>query len=153
MAKRMRGLYKRGNVWWCSYLSASGRMVRESTTETDYNRAVEFLVKRRTEIAAGKAPEEMKKVISHTFKELCEQYLKWAERQKSFSIKVTFIQQLKEEFGDVPLRRFTSLMLEQYQTKRLARGKTRKYAVKKPDGTMFIAESGKRAAGKQACHD
>jgi integrase len=148
MARKMRGLYRRGKIWWCCYLSASGRMVRESTTETDHTRAVDFLMKRRTEVAAGKAPEE-KKITNHTFNELCEQYLKWAERQKSFETKATFIEQLQEEFGDIPLRRFTSLLLEQYQTKRLGRGKTRKYAVKKPDGTTVIWESRKEPQGNK----
>ena len=148
MAKRMRGLYKRGNLWWCSYLSASCRMVRESTTETDYNRAVEFLMKRRNEVAAGKAPEELKKITKHTFRELCAQYLTWAERQKGFVSKAIFVEQLNDEFGDVPLRRLNTLMLEQYQTKRLARGKTRKYAVKKADGTKVIRESGKEPQGR-----
>lgn len=149
MSKRMRGLYKRGNIWWCDYMSASGRMVLESTGERDHNRAVEFLVKRRAEVAAGKAPEEMKRIGNHAFNELCEQYLKWAERQKGFVTKVGFIKQLQQEFGDLPLRRFTSLMLEQYQTKRLARGKARKYAVRKPDGTMVIWESGKEPKGNK----
>jgi integrase len=149
MARRMRGLYKRGNVWWCCYLSASGRMVRESTKEAEYTKAVEFLTKRHREIEAGKAPEELKRIGNHTFKDLCKEYIEWAERQKSFTIKATFIEQLKEEFGDLPLRRFTSLMLEQYQTKRLARGKTRKYAIKKPDGTMVIGESGKVPQGNK----
>lgn len=147
MAKRMRGLYKRGSVWWCCYLSASGRMVRESTTETDYNKAIEFVGKRRQEVAAGRAPEETKKIPNHTFEELCKEYLKWATRQKSFATKATFIEQLQEEFGNAPLKRFSTLLLEQFQTKRLARGKTRKYAVKGSDGERVIKESMKEPQG------
>jgi integrase len=142
MAKRMRGLYKRGNVWWCSYMSASGRMVRESTTETDYNRAVEFLVKRRTEVAAGKAPEEMKKITNHTFRELAEQYLTWCERQKGFVEKRRCVNQLVDRFGDIPLRRFSTMLLEQYQTERMRQGANRKTMKKRQDGKWVAVALG-----------
>jgi integrase len=140
MAKRMRGLYKRGNVWWCSYLSASGRMVRESTTQTDYNKAVEFLVKRRTEVAAGKAPEESKIIAGRTFGELAEHYLTWCERQKGYIAKERVVNQLIARFGDVPLRRFSTMLLEQYQTERMRQGAKHKAMRKGPDGKRVAVE-------------
>jgi integrase len=115
-------------------------MVRESTTETDHNRAVEFLVKRRTEVAAGKAPEEMKKIGSHTFRELSEQYLTWCERQKGFIAKRRCVNQLVDRFGDIPLRRFSTMLLEQYQTERMRQGAKRKAMRKGPDGKRVAVE-------------
>ena len=55
---------------------------RESTVEVDYNRAVDFLVKRRTEVSSGKAPEELKKIKNYTFNDLATQYVKWCEGRR-----------------------------------------------------------------------
>ena len=51
-----------------------------------------------------------------------EQYKKWAERQRCYKSKIYLISQLEETFGQVPLRRFNSMLLEQYQTERLQKG-------------------------------
>ncbi len=122
MAKRMRGIYKRGNVWWCCYKTLSGRIVRQTTKHINYDDAVEFLMKKMEQVKAGQAPE-LKKIENHYFRELAEAYKKWAERQRSYESKVYFVDQLTEVFGDFPLRYFTTMMIEQYQTDRLKAGK------------------------------
>jgi len=143
MAKRMRGLYKRGNVWWCCYKSASGVILRETTKQTDHKEAMEFLMKRLGEVAQGEAPE-LRKIGNHTFGELVEEYLKWAERQKSFHGKQRMIGQLKAEFGHLHLRNFSTLMLEQFQTKRLRAG-IRLYKVNRGDGIEEETRGNKEA--------
>jgi integrase len=90
MAKRMRGLYKRGRVWWCCYKDINERVVRESTQTQDYDDAIDFLMKRRGEVKAGIEPEK-KKIVNHPFNELVAEYKKWASRQRSFYIKIHLI--------------------------------------------------------------
>lgn len=135
----MRGLYKRGSVWWCSYKSLTG-MVRQSTGSTDYNEAIEFLGKRLNEVKIGNFPE-MKKIVSLTFKELAAQYRPWCKRQRGAVAKNRYIDQLVLEFGDIPLRRFSPMLIEQFQTKRLEQGAPRKKLKKGADGKMTTVKA------------
>jgi integrase len=125
MAKRVRGLFKRGRVWWCSYKNLDERVIRESTGTTDYDKAIDFIMKRRGEVNAGVEPEP-KKIIKYTFNELAEEYKKWAERQKCYYSKIHLINQLSTDFGHMLLKNFSTKLLEQYQSKRLHEGKVSK---------------------------
>jgi len=80
-----------------------------------------LLIQRRNDIREGKEPE-IKRIVNHSFKELSEEYEKWAERQRSFKSKKFLIDQLVEAFGPIPLRRFNPMLLEQYQSERLQKG-------------------------------
>jgi integrase len=72
-------------------------------------------------VKEGKQPE-IKRIVNHSFKDLSVEYLKWAERQRGFEQKENVIKQLTDNFARVPLRSFTSRVLEQYQTERLQKG-------------------------------
>lgn len=116
-----KGLYKRGEVWWIRYAGLDGRIVRESSGSTRFRNAEALLHQRRNDVKEGKQPE-VKRITNHTFAELAEQYRAWAERQRSYRSKEGFIRQLGEAFGNLPLRRFNSMLVEQYQTERMQRG-------------------------------
>jgi integrase len=117
------GIYKRpdSKYYWISYIGLDGRIVRESSRKIKYRDAQSLLTKRKNSIEEGVQPE-VKRIKNFTFKELATEYLKWAERQKSFKSKSYLIKQLVEAFGNYPLRRFNSMQLEQYQTARLKKG-------------------------------
>src|SRR5512139_1334902 len=100
---RHKGLYKRGNVWWLRYVGVDGRIIRESSDFTKFKDAETLLIQKRNDVKEGKQPE-VKRIVNHTFKELAEQYKKWAERQRSFTSKKFFIDQLSEAFGHILLR-------------------------------------------------
>jgi integrase len=117
-----KGIYKRGNVYWIRYAGLDGRIIRESSHSSKLKEAGDLLIGRRNEIKEGKEPEVKKRIVNHTFSELAEQYLRWAERQRSFQSKKYFINQLIRDFGTIPLRQFNSMLLEQYQTERLQKG-------------------------------
>lgn len=119
--KGHKGLYKRGNVWWIRYAGLDGKIIRESTSFSKFKDAETKLIERKNGIKEGKQPE-IKRIENHTFNELKEEYLKWAERQRSFRSKQGFINQLGEAFGNLPLRRFNTMLIEQYQTERLQKG-------------------------------
>ena len=116
-----KGIYKRGNVFWICYAGLDGRIVRESSGSSKCREAEGLLIDRKQEIKDGKMPE-LKKIANHTFLELAGEYLKWAERQRSFSGKSRLINQLLGPFRHLPLRRFSPMLLEQFQTDRLRKG-------------------------------
>ncbi|MDN3512311.1 MAG: site-specific integrase [Candidatus Jettenia sp.] len=117
-----KGIYKRSNVYWIRHAGLDGRIAFASSGSTKYRDAEALLIKRKQAIKEGKQPEIAKRIANHTFNELVMEYVKWAERQKSFDSKICLIKQLAEKFGNIPLRRFNSMMLEQYQTERLSQG-------------------------------
>src|SRR5512139_986066 len=116
-----KGIFKRGNVWWVRYAGIDGRIVRESSGSTRFREAEALLIQRRNDIKEGKQPE-VKRISNHSFNELAEQYERWAQRQRSYRSKQGFIKQLTEAFGNLLLRRFRSMLIEQYQTERTQRG-------------------------------
>jgi len=116
-----KGIYRRGNIYWIRYAGLDGLVIRESSGSEKYRDAETMLIKRRQSIKEGKQPE-IKKIRNHTFRELAIEYLKWAERQKAYKQKISVVNQLVQLFGQYPLRRFGSLMLEQYQTERTHAG-------------------------------
>jgi hypothetical protein len=74
----IKGLFKRGNIWWIRYAGLDGRIRKETTRSTNYREAQAILTKRRQALLEGKEPE-VKRIKSYTFFELREEYLKWAE--------------------------------------------------------------------------
>lgn len=119
--KGHKGLYKRGNLWWIRYAGLDGKIIRESTGFLKFKDAETKLIERKNGIKEGKQPE-IKRIENHTFNELKEEYLKWAERQRSFESKERFVNQLADAYGSLPLRRFNTMLVEQYQTERLQKG-------------------------------
>ncbi len=112
-----RGLYMRGKTWWLRYAGIDGKIIYESS-ETNKRRDAEArLHKRKADIKEGKQP--VFKTIGHyTFKDLSDEYLKFTRLQSSFKSKSSYLDQLNPYFGCLPLRKFNTLILEQYQTKR-----------------------------------
>jgi integrase len=119
---KTKGIYRRGNVYWIRYAGLDGKIIRESSHSDKFKEADNLLIQRRNEIKNGEQPEIRRRIANHTFSELAGEYKKWAERQKSFKSKKYFIDQLTEAFGQIPLRQFNPMLLEQYQTERLQDG-------------------------------
>ncbi len=120
----MKGIYKRGNVWWIRYAGPDGRIRFESSNSKTFKEAQVMLNDRRKEVDEGKEPIPLKKIANHSFKELAEHYLLWAVRQKAFRSKKGFVEQLMNTFANCPLRRFTTMAVEEYQTKVITKGNT-----------------------------
>jgi integrase len=117
-----KGLYKRGNVWWLRYAGIDGQIKRESSNSNKFRVAESLLITRKQAIKEGKIPEIVK-ISNHTFRELAEEYLVWAQRQKAFKSKKGFIEMLVNVFGNYHLRRFNTMMVEQYQTEKMERNR------------------------------
>jgi integrase len=117
-----KGIYKRGKVYWIRYAGLDGKVVFESSKSSTFREAENLLIQRKQSIKEGKQPE-IKKIANYTFSTLCEEYIKWAERQRGFKQKEYVVKQLKSLYKSVPLRFFSSRLLEQYQSERLQEGK------------------------------
>ena len=98
MAK-LKGIYKRGSVYWIRYAGPDGRMQYESAKTTSLKEAEYILACRRKEVQEGNLPEVKRVAKNITFRELAEVYLDWAKRQRAFKSKAGFIKQLVEEFN------------------------------------------------------
>ncbi len=126
MAKtKMQGITKRAGskFYWIAYQDLSGRTIRKSSGTTNYKEAQVILNKHRQDVLEGKVPE-VKVIKNYTFRELAEEYLVWITRQKDVVNKTRKVKQLVDRFGDLQLRRFSTKIVEDFQTERLKRNKT-----------------------------
>lgn len=118
-----KGIYKRGRIYWLRYTGHDGRIVFESTGSDKFKIAEALLTERRKAVLDGKLPEVVKKIENHTFTELCDKYIEWMTgRQKSARVKKYIISQLRDVYGNLPLRRFNSLIVEKHQTELISKG-------------------------------
>ena len=125
MAKgRTQGIYKRNDsrFYWLAYQDLGGKIIRKSSGTTNQREARALLDECRSAVLQGKQPI-IKKIKNHTFFELTEKYMEWAQKQKSFKTKISKINQLVKYFGDRGLRQFDTMMVEQFQTERLRKNK------------------------------
>ncbi len=115
-----RGIYKRGGIWWIRYTGPDGKRRFEPAGDT-FKAAESLLADRK----GGKEPV---KVSNHSFSELATKYRAWMEgRQKSARTKGYIIGQLFSFFGDIPLRQFSTALVDQLQTDLISKGYTPAY--------------------------
>lgn len=104
------------------YAGLDGRMLRESTRSTKIKDAEALLHKRKADILDGRQPEVKKPIKNFSFRQLAGEYRTWMQRQRSSKSKSNLIDQLVTKYGNLPLRRFNMMLLEQFQTERLHKG-------------------------------
>ncbi|OGW37453.1 MAG: hypothetical protein A2Y97_00075 [Nitrospirae bacterium RBG_13_39_12] len=123
MAKsKHRGIFLRNRIYWIRYAGLDGKMVYESSGNEKFKDAEALLIQQKQSIKEGKQPE-IRKISNYTFKELSEKYQSWINgRQKSARTKGYLIKQLVERFGNFPIRRFNTVIVEQLQTDLMNRG-------------------------------
>ncbi len=119
---RQKGVYKRGNKWWICFADLSGKIIRKSTGTDSFREAETQLIGEKKAVREGKL-SDIVKIRNHTFFELRDAYLPWMRgRHRSADSKAYRITQLAAHFGDLPLRRFGTAIVEQYQSKLLKDG-------------------------------
>ena len=115
MAKA-KGIYRRGNKYWIRYAGLDGKMVYESSGSEKFRDAEALLIQRRQSIKEGKQPH-IKRIANYTFGQLAEQYLEWIKgRQASVNVKRSVISKHLERYANIPLRMFTTAVVEQLQS-------------------------------------
>lgn len=113
----MRGLSRRGKVYWMDY-RVNGKRYRESTGTTLRREAEYIYACRKKEAKEGKIPE-IKKIKAYTLVQLGEDYLNWAKPQRCASNKKDYLRYMIQEFGDLDLRDLSTLAVEKFQSKHL----------------------------------
>lgn len=121
MAKQ-RGLFRRGGIWWIRFTSINGNQIRESSHSTKKEDAELLFAKRMQAVLQGQDPE-IQRIPNISFRELSEKYLAWVKgRQASYEVKTYIIKQLVSVFGDLPLKRFTTSIVDQLQSDLISKG-------------------------------
>jgi len=123
MAKsKHRGIFLRNRTYWIRYAGLDGKMIYESSRSTKFKDAETLLIQRKQTIKEGKQPET-KSIGNYTFSELAEKYLSWVQgRQRAYRTKFYIIGRLLNTFGNLPLRKFSTAIVEQLQTDLMSRG-------------------------------
>jgi integrase len=122
MAK-LKGIYKRGGIYWIRYAGPDGRIRFESAKTTSQKEAECLLTCRKKEVQEGNLPEIKKIAKNITFRELAVEYLEWVKRQRAFVSKKCRVLQLVGFFGNHPLNSFSTQLVEKYQSGRLVKNK------------------------------
>lgn len=117
MAKH-KGIFQRGHIYWIRYTNINGDQVRESTQSDKVRAAQDLLKLRQADVVKGEQPDIVK-IKNYTFKELAVEYLTYCQNQRDFRAKSIRIKQIVSEFGNLPLKNFTTQLLEKYQTRLL----------------------------------
>lgn len=109
----MKGLFKRGQVWWMRF-SYKGEQVKRSTETEDKRLAEKIYCKVTTQIAEGKR---------RTFEELAEKYEKqvFCELKSQKSTK-GYLNQLTAFFGSYSLSDINPAIIDEFKQMRKAKG-------------------------------
>ena len=113
----MSRLYKRGNVYWFDFQINETRY-RKSTGKTK-RRDAEDVFHAERERAKMAELVGIQKIKAYKLVDLAEEYLKWAERQRSYKDKKRCIRQLIEVFGNHDVEDLNTREMEQWQSRRL----------------------------------
>jgi integrase len=113
----LKGIYKRGNVFWLRYAGLNGKMVLESSGSYKFKEAEAILIQKKNAVREGKNPAIKSIDTKTTFEPLTERYTDWMKgRHRSADSKQYRIKQLVAHFGNIRINRFNTFLVEQYQT-------------------------------------
>lgn len=117
--RKTKGIYRRGQVYWITYMGLDGKQKYESTGSVLKADAELLLAQRRIEIDQGKEPVTRRRDRNYTFSQLAEKYKAFIVTQKGAKTKTVFIAQLEREFGAMKLANMTLATIETWQARRL----------------------------------
>ncbi|MDU0458529.1 MAG: site-specific integrase [Geobacteraceae bacterium] len=118
--RKTKGIYRRGRVYWITFMGLDGKQKYESTGSDLKADAELLLAQRRLDIDQGKEPVTRRRDRNYTFSHLAEKYLPFVQNQKAYSIKKLYVAALVREFGAVKLNSLTLAMVEGWQSKLLS---------------------------------
>jgi integrase len=143
----MHGLYLRGDVWYCDVVY-KGKRFREALC-SDRKASELILAKKKIDLAMGKHFPNMRKEACPRFREVAEEYLKYAAaRRKSVRRIANLMKKLVARFGDLRLDEIDRKMVEEYQADR-ARSVEIRDAVVRRVGNGWRAEYVRSDTGRR----
>lgn len=114
------GLYKRGSVWWMSFV-CQGKRYRQSTQTTNKKVAQRIYDKTKGEIAEGKWFEKLPDE-SRTFKELMDLLINYTQKNCRSRAYLSSAKVLNEFFKPYLLSEITPRLWKQFKDEREAQG-------------------------------
>ncbi|MEI6306399.1 MAG: site-specific integrase, partial [Deltaproteobacteria bacterium] len=124
--KTTKGLYRRGSIFWITYVDNEKVQHWKSTGTKKKTEAEYILHKAQAHIKEGKEPGILEQVrrraANHTFNALCEKYREFCQNMRDAKNRGYMIDQLKVEFGGRILRSITLADVESYQSRLLSSG-------------------------------
>jgi len=118
--RKTKGIYRRGRVYWITFMGLDGKQKYESTGSDLKADAELLLAQRRVDIDLGKEPVTRRRDRNHTFSQLADKYKAFIINQKAARSKYISIEQFRAEFGNVRLTNFTLSAVETWQNRRLS---------------------------------
>jgi integrase len=126
--RKTKGIYRRGRVYWVTYMGVDGKQKFESTGSTLKADADLILAQRRLDVDQGKAPISNRRGRNFTFSDLAEKYLPFIASQKSAYTKGGFVSRFKKDFGEMKLSNFSLSLLEEWQSRKLSENRQERKA-------------------------
>ncbi len=118
--RKTKGIYRRGRVYWITFMGLDGKQKYESTGSDLKADAELILAQRRIDVDQGKEPVTRRRDRNHTFSDLADKYKVFIANQKGVKMKVVFIEQLRREFANIKLANMTLSAVEIWQSRRLS---------------------------------
>lgn len=117
-----KGIYRRVDKWSIRYAGLNGKIIRKSSHTDKYTEAELLLHMDKKAVEEGKQPVT-KGITNYNFYKLTDKYLAWIKgRHKTADTKAYRINKMASHFGDIPIRHFNTMIVEQYQTDLRNRG-------------------------------
>ncbi len=113
MSKRIRGVYKRGEIYWIRFTDTNGKEVRESTHSRNKKDAEKLRAKRLTEVMEGKNHPSESSVNPLSFSQLAERYLEYCSHTPSYALKKSRLRTLSHFFTNLQSNALNVSQLEQ----------------------------------------
>jgi integrase len=119
--RKTKGIYRRGKVYWITFMGLDGKQKHESTGSDLKADAELVLAQRRLDVDQGKEPVTRRRSRNYTFQELADKYLLFTANQKGIESKKVFVRELCRSFGSVKLSAFNLALLEGWQSEKLSK--------------------------------
>lgn len=120
MARGIRGLYQRGNVWWMTYRDASGKQRFESCRTSDHDEAEYKLICAKKKIKEGEDPPA--KLPPYPLADLETKYLHSVRAQRGVATKKIHFAHFRRLLDNPPIHTLTVEAVDQYRDTRRAEG-------------------------------
>jgi integrase len=118
--RKTKGIYRRGRIYWVTYMGLDGKQKYESTGSDLKADAELVLAQRRLDVDQGKEPVSRRRDRNYTIGDLAEKYLPFVQNQKAYAIKKLYVAAVVREFGDVKLNNVNLAMIEGWQSRMLS---------------------------------
>ena len=118
--RKTKGIYRRGRIYWITYMGIDGKQKYESTGSDLKADADLILAQRRIDVDQGKDTVTRRRDRNYTFSQLVEKYLPFVQNQKGYLVKKIYVAALDREFGAMKLHNFSLALVEVWQSKLLS---------------------------------